>query len=283
MKKTGFILIVFTLLVFWTHQAYAQQGPFEYVSPRPNAELVSAYTTIAVRQGDSIDETSLHDGLFTVEGGESGLHPGSVFLADDELTTIFKPEAPFTPSETITVTVASGIRTEAGEALEGLTYTFTVSSKPLAPYSTAYEPNVEYALADEGTEALEISQAEHSYGQEAFTVPDTFPPITITVAANNTGDGYLFLSNLTRRTPHPYLLIMDDDGEPVFYKKLVEGLRYQDFKKQPSGLLTYYDTPSGVFRSMDSSYRFADTYQAGGARVGPLQKRDLRMAELGPF
>lgn len=257
----------------WTHQAYAHQGPFEYVSPRPGAELVSAYTTIAVRQGDSIDETSLHDGLFTVEGGESGLHTGSVFLADDQLTTIFKPDAPFMTSEVVTVTVASGIRTEAGETLAGLTYTFTVSSKPLAQYLTVHEPNLEYALpysqqvGDSGLlptptpkdPALEISQAEHPY----FTVPDTFPPITITVAANNTGDGYLFLSNLTRRTPHPYLLIMDDNGEPVFYKKLVEGLRYQDFKKQPNGLLTYYDTPSGVLRAMDSSYRFVDTYQAG--------------------
>ncbi len=267
-----------TQSVFWAHKLYAHQGPFEYVSPRPSAELVSAYTTIAVRQGDSIDETSLHDELFTVEGGESGLHPGSVILADDELTTIFEPDAPFAPSETVTVTVASGIRTEAGEALEGLTYTFTVSSKPLdtvAQYSKVDEPNVpsvvseaasghrEYALADESTQTMEISQAAHSYRQDAFTVPDTFPPITITVPANNTGDSYLFLANLARRTPHPYLLIMDDNGEPVFYKKLVEGLRYQDFKKQPSGLLTYYDTPSGVFRSMDSTYRFVDTYQAG--------------------
>jgi len=115
LKKIGILLIVFMQSVFWTHQLYAHQGPFEYVSPRPNAELVSAYTTIAVRQGDSIDESSLHDGLFTVEGGESGLHTGSILLADDQLTTILQPDAPFTPSETVTVTVAPGIRTEAGE------------------------------------------------------------------------------------------------------------------------------------------------------------------------
>ena len=70
------------------------------------------------------------------------------------------------------------------------------------------------------------------------TVPPDFPEINVSVPANGTGDGYLFIDNFSfglNQSISNYLLILDDYGEPVFYQK-----NYAlDFKKQPNGWLTY--------------------------------------------
>ena len=70
-----------------------------YQSPLPGAEFVSAGTTIAVRYGPEVNPGSIQDNLFSVNGSESGVHPGKVVLAQDAETVIFKPDAPFTPGK----------------------------------------------------------------------------------------------------------------------------------------------------------------------------------------
>lgn len=261
------LLVTFVIFLFWcTSSAYAQET-FEYLSPRPGATLVSAQTTIGVRQGEEIAQSSLNDSIFRVEGGHSGLHPGQVILADDEKTVIFQPSVPFVPAEVVTVTLHPGIETTGGSVLGGLTYTFTVSPSSLAQKRAPVETSTQADAVDGQPLQAATAEGRASDAADYATLPANFPFVTVTAAANQTGDGLLFLSNTANRPPHPFLLILDDNGEPVFYREMPPGVRYSDFRKQVNGLLTYYDGAAEEYKALDDSYRLVDTYRAGNGYV----------------
>ena len=69
-------------------------------------------------------------------------------------------------------------------------------------------------------------------------LPDDFPSITV----NKTGEtapGYLFLSvSADVEGTGYYIMMLDDNGLPFKYKKLIDDYSY-DFKVQPNGLLSY--------------------------------------------
>ncbi len=273
------LLVAFAIFLIWcSSSAYAQET-FEYLSPRPGAMLVSAETTIGVRQGETIAESSLSNSTFRVEGGKSGLHPGQVILADDEKTVIFQPSAPFSPAEIVTVTIQSGIETTGGTVLGGLTYTFTVSPNSLTQRRTLPETNHEVDWGG-GNQSLPVTTGALVGNPTNYaTLAADFPFVTVTAAANQTGDGLLFLNNTSNRPPHPYLLILDDNGEPVFYRKMAPGVRYSDFRKQVNGLLTYHDGAAEAYKALDSSYRMVDTYRAGNGYV--IDGHGIEIAENG--
>lgn len=258
-------------------QAQSRFGPYEYVSPRPDATLVSAGTTIAVRHGDEIDASSVATGLFTVTGAESGAHSGTAILADDNKTVIFQPDGSFTPEEVVSVTINPGLATTTGTTIaDAFSYDFTVSALTQEAVGTLHAARLARTFqvldADYGAEAksdADQSYAELSYGssftqtQSYATIPSTFPHVSVTVPANGTGDGYIFAVNLTRRSAFPYLLILDNNGDPVFYRAMNEGTRFRDLRLQPNGLLTYYHTPSSVFYALDNSYNVVGEYKVG--------------------
>ena len=109
---------------------HAQQAP-EYLSPRPGAVLVSPGTTIAVRYGPTLNAASVGDGLFQVEGSQSGRHTGRVILSDDHRTVIFRPYLPFAPAEKVSVNLSAGLRSTAAESLGAVALEFHIS--PQAP------------------------------------------------------------------------------------------------------------------------------------------------------
>lgn len=93
---------------------------------------------------------------------------------------------------------------------------------------------------------MERSVVANSFAADVadyVTLPDDFPTISVTVAASGTADGYIFMSNhhLFWNRSRSYLLILDDGGEPVFYRRMTTGKPTNDFKLQPNGLLTYWD------------------------------------------
>src|SRR5439155_1976527 len=102
-----------------------------YISPRPGAGLVSPGTTIAVRYGPKIDAASVRDGLFQVEGAQSGRHTGRIILSDDHSTVIFRPYLPFAPAEKVSVNLSAGLRSTAAESLGAVALEFHIS--PQAP------------------------------------------------------------------------------------------------------------------------------------------------------
>ena len=129
-------LLLFTTLIAWllVKTVQAQTTPtaqFAYVNPRPDAKLVSAYTTIGLRHGDLIDVDSLDDVTFTVEGTMSGVHEGEIVLGGDGRAVLFRPNTSFTSAETVSVTISSGLKLQNGSLLNGLNYSFTISPKEL--------------------------------------------------------------------------------------------------------------------------------------------------------
>ena len=81
------------------------------------------------------------------------------------------------------------------------------------------------------------------------SVPSDYPHVSITVK-NNPDTGYIFINNWGGT---PYIAILDNNGSPVFYRKMPAYAR--DFKLQANGMLSYrLADPYFRFYEMDSSY-----------------------------
>lgn len=243
-------------------KAPASAGParYRYLLPRPGATFVPAGTAIALRFGVALDPGTLGPALFDVVGARSGVHGGRVVLADDRMTAIFKPAQPFASGEQVTVRLRSGLRNTAGAALDPLGFSFTIapsSADRVQPSIGAELPRPQIGDARPASAAGATSPY--------LTLPSDFPVITATVSTDQTDAGKLFVASFGWGPPLPaaYLLILENDGQPVYYKRLPGAALVADFKAQPNGLLTYYDNLTGVFHALDSSYQEVGTYRAG--------------------
>jgi hypothetical protein len=115
------------------------------------------------------------------------------------------------------------------------------------------------------------------------TVPSTFPQITVTVPASGTADGLVFVTNLRSGAPvqAPYLLALDNKGEPVYFQEL-PGDYVLDFKKLSDGTLSYYDAHRTAFVILDSSYQETNTIQPGNGYTA-LDGHDLQLLSDGHY
>lgn len=253
------------------------QVPLTYLSPRPGAEHTSALTTIVVRADAPIAPTSVSDELFSVMGNRSGAHPGHATLARDGRSVVFTPDTPFQPGEQVTVTLNEGLRTTAGSVVAATNFSFGVSTKPLDEYATAYDSAAIYA--EEAPAALQAADP----GVRTFlTVPDTLPLISVLLEARpGTAPGYLFVApvSLVASNSMPSLLIVDNTGDLIYYKRFPAGSRPFDFKVQPNGMLSYFDPGEGGFVLLDSSYEPIRTIKAGNGY--PTDFHDLQLLPNG--
>ncbi len=98
---------------------------------------------------------------------------------------------------------------------------------------------------------------------QGVAVPSDFPAVTTHI--NDSPDpGFIYLSTLGSV---PYVLMLDNAGTPLFYKKLnqLKSVEQEpfDFKAQPNGFWTYYDRGYPAHIVMDSTYTVVDTIRAG--------------------
>ncbi len=109
------------------------------------------------------------------------------------------------------------------------------------------------------------------------TAPADLPAVGVERWPGETGDGYLFISLYSMgAAPARYNLILDDDGEPVYYESQAAN-RY-DFKLQPDGRLTYFTTAGGeaAFVALDDGYRIVREIKAGrDPETGETYRIDL--------
>ena len=259
----GVIVALFFLLGGSSIEA-EEPSSFPYISPRPGAIFVPAGTTIAIRQGELLDERSVVQPLFTVVGSVSGLHRAALLLADDGKTVIFKPEHPFAPGETVTTQIAGGLKTAAGKVLGGASFQFTIAPATKPDFALS---SIDFLSTNEPPQNVTTVKRSTDRSQWV-TLPDDFPTIEVNVRAaqaNQIADGSIFLASynhLWSQGSVPYLLILDNSGEPIFYRRTPEGSSL-DFKKQPNGLLSYFSHATNLLYVMDSTYTVIDTYQAG--------------------
>ncbi len=220
-----------------------------------------------VRYGPVLSAQDLADVKFTIQGSESGFHSGRTILADDHKTVIFKPADPFTPGEQVIVDINS-LHLDSQISYVPLYYTFTVAihQQPGLPGSLSAPPPTGGA-------------------QSAFpnflTLPQDIPHYTVWKTSADTGEGDIFVAPFywTKSTDGSYLLILNDQGQIVYYQSVADDLAAFDFKEQPNGLLSYFDQKNSTFYLMNSHYQVVDQYQAGDGYVADLH--DLQILPNG--
>ena len=259
-------MLILLFIVIFAGLSPAQDSnidKYQFISPLPGSKLIMPESNIIIRQGEIVDPTTIKELSIEVVGSFSGVHTGKFFLSDDMRTLIFIPSIHFTPGEKVNVKVNSGIYTTNRDMLSPITFDFyvsqTISEKlrkkvlkdvsdfPNSSANTKYETNF-----------LKINKDIND------GLPEDFPDITL-VSSNNPSDGYLFFAPAILNPPLGYLIIIDNNGIPIYYNRRPNSQIF--FKVQPNGLLTYGDNFSHYFYSMDSSYAIIDSFSIGNGYV----------------
>jgi hypothetical protein len=260
--KAFFAAILFFLI---TSEVIAQEEEnFQFISPVPGSEHNSRESTIIIRDGRFINQSSLEiPNLIRVVGDKSGVMPGDIIISTDGKTVIFKPYQVFQPDETVQVNLNEGLKTINETLIPQLNFSFKVT-----PLSERLMPH-EY-LQDE----FQMAHPEY-YPLEPDTLPVNFPSIT-TEVLGETAQGYVFLT-VSRDIPNVgyYIMMLNNDGSPFYYKELPNDYAY-DFKMQPNGKYSYaqflhHHTYTGggdvIHMVMDNSFTVVDSFQMGNGYI----------------
>ncbi|MGE3801650.1 MAG: aryl-sulfate sulfotransferase, partial [Candidatus Kapaibacterium sp.] len=265
----------FVIGTIYPHTTVAQQvqHPFEFLAPLPNAQFVPPTTSVILRPGKkiTIERHELVERIHAT-GSISGKHSGHLVIADDGETIIFTPDEPFVASEHVVVYVGEGIQVVDGDASSSLCYGFQISdSKELVDYYTMSQAQIEEELkgvpsvqrADvQSSESKNFQHHISSTGLREF-LPGDYPWYQST-QHQETGEGHLFVAPFrgfgANQVGMPYALILDNQGNPLFYRRVVGGAF--DFKVQPKGTLTYFDNTqaSQAYIEIDATYKKIDEW-----------------------
>jgi hypothetical protein len=252
------VLLVIVCLWNMSGRGEKRSGPdYIYVSPRPAAAYVNCRTTLAFRSADLIAEESLAGIRIILHGSSSGTQAGTVRLARDQRTILCTPSRAFSPGEEVSVSLPAGVRTREGVRLEVLSYAFRTSAmrEQIPAPATQQKITKRQVPVD-----LHVSVSSPVRPPSITDVPASFPPIRVLKNTIPTADP-VFMSNFSwgeESTPE-YIFILYRDGTPAYYKKIFGW----DFKRQPSGMLTYYDQVDKIFYGMDSAYQVVDSFYCG--------------------
>ncbi|HEU4334978.1 MAG TPA: arylsulfotransferase family protein [Candidatus Eisenbacteria bacterium] len=246
---------------------------FDYVSPAPGSGLQRPGVNLIVRPGGRVVPASLRSpGTIEAGGSISGPHAGTLRLSDDGRTILFRPDQPFVEGETVTCVIAPGIVTDRDGSLPGASFTF----RTMGSNDDASAPA---ALDAEARDVVHIATPPRRRPAPAASddPPEDFPRMA-TAVWGETGPGYLFLADFTFSGGHPStLMIVRNDGSPVFTRRLAG--RAFDFKTQPDGRLTYYDTSHGGYTVLNPRFEVAGDYRCGNGYT--TDNHDLRLLEDG--
>lgn len=281
MKKLLSCLLIFFVVII-TATTLNAQHQWNYVSPVPGSKFINPENNIAVRHGEVIDQNSLSDINFSVQGSLSGTIEGKAKLSNDKRTLIFLPETPFRYDEKISVKINSGIRTVTGKSIEETAFGFqTAKSDNLHLIKAFYQQqHAEETGPDpapsSGSYILPDQRGTDDY-PEGFPIPEIYE-------FNNPAPGYIFSGSRPFRTDKydPYLMILDNYGTPVFYRNWPR--RTNDFKLTANNQLTFCDFNNSnpeinKYLVMDSHFNITDTLVMGNGYI--VDQHDMLMRENG--
>ncbi len=114
---------------------------------------------------------------------------------------------------------------------------------------------------------------------QELILPQDYPQININVS-DGTSEGYFFLGPMPIGTNSPgCLIIMDDYGTPVFYRKTK--MKTYCFQPYPNGTLAYFEGNIFKYVLLDSSYQSVDTVGCVGCDRFDLH--ELRILKNGGY
>ncbi len=258
-----------------------------YQAPVPGALYVQAPTTLALRLDDALDAHSLTASLFTVSGSASGDHTGTTHVALDGRTALFDPKINFTPGETVSVTIAAGLTTQAGAVWPGAAYTFTVSTVGSALSAAAVTASLAAEAAeDPGGAGGRAVQATTGLTRTVdprhyVTLPAALPVYTVTGTLSGTVSdtyalGLIPWIGYDAEVVPSHLLLVDGRGEPVYYQTQSQGgWAAIDLKRQPGNRLSYWAQHGSRFHLLDNTYTEVDTIGAGNGYLADLHELQM--------
>jgi len=241
-------------------------GKFQYIFPVPSSKLNSTKTNIIVRFGDAFDYSVLSKNPLQLAGNIGGNYTGRTILAENNRTLIFYPDNEFRNGEIVTVTLKENLKTVSNEPVPGLSYSFETSKKRISRLEKKnyLERYIQSADPDMSiSKSYNVNSPLRSFTVQQDSLPHDFPEITIDTI-NNPTPGNIFFTPFTIPSQRPtFLIITDNYGVPLFYQK-ANGLTF-DFKKQPTGVLTYFKIGQlNQFYVLDSSYNIIDSLRMIG-------------------
>ena len=246
---------LFILVTLVTPRAASAGSHIVYVSPVPGARNILPQSNIIVRFRNDPGTVRGSGPTVTVRGSKTGYHAGTLVRSGDG-TLVFKPLQPFAWNERVSVMVSPP--QALGETpAPYLEYGFAVSRKPPPAIPSSIEAELQEA---QNATAPPAPRDEAGSNFERLSVAT--PPAIISAVHAEPSDGALFLSSWkTLSGPPSYLLIVDDLGNPLFYRSEPAGCI--DFKTQPNGMLTYYAYAGTKFYEMDTTYAVVDSFATG--------------------
>jgi len=256
------------LLIVSNYHLIAQGDDYSlinYISPVPNSQYVSPWSTIIIRSVVNIGRSVLTEkDIIEVTGTISGLHRGELILLEDNKTIIFKPELPFTEGEKIMVLFKENKLGALENKIADLNFEFTISNswKKNIRYSTSHPlaNELNSSISFESVRELK-NKCNPGFSSTIDTLPADFPEYFISVF-NNPSDGYIFIAPFPWPPLGPgYMIILDNYGVPIFYRRCPT--RCMDFKLNGNGLVTYFNRSIGKFYALDSSYATIDSFACG--------------------
>ena len=234
---------------------------FDGVTPLPGSQLVSCETSIILRSKERLEfRTVLDPSIIRVAGSKSGNHAVHAVVSDDSRTMVFRPEVPFALGEVVTVSYLPGMRTVSGAVHHSLTFQFITQPKKI-PFTDPF--SMIDGLPGSAPKFSNAAHPEPLVPRSVSTLPPTFPALEWTSYKRFAPLGELYIASfLSSPGSTPYLIDISTAKDVLFYRQLVSS--GFDFKKQPNGLISYYDRYQSAEEVLDSLYHPVNTYRAIG-------------------
>ena len=257
--------LIFLLSLTLSKVSYTQQSSvsqFEYISPVPGSIMNMPETNIIIRYGPAFSTENIYsEKAIEVMGDKSGLHTGKVILAENSKTLIFVSDIPYQNGEVAEVKLLNSIKTEQGQVIPELIFSFKITESKInqigKTHTEKYLLNKISEISEENKTSVSPTSKNFQFSVMDDSLPEDFPNIEI-LSTENPAEGLIFLTPFDYfNQGENYLVIMDNYGIPVFYRKM-HFLNY-DFKKQPTGVLTFYDELAMKFFVLDDSYNLIDS------------------------
>lgn len=260
-----------------------------YVSPVPGSRYLTPASNIIIRSDEDFNPGTVNKSIFSVVGGVSGEHAGKVILVSDQRTVLFQPQTPFTLGETVSVSMPHPLLSVGGDTVQVAPFSFTISRVDLNADKQLVEEIQQRKDAEVSISAAQDQVPSGQVGsiakelepkEQLNSLPVDFPPLTVT-KSDSPSSGYIFLSTMNTPTDSSYghfLIIADNQGDPVFYKQFGNEGNDQalDFTLQPAGVLSYgYPFTDPTWYVMNTSFQVIDSVHAGNGYAD--DQHDMKM------
>ncbi|MCB0722182.1 MAG: aryl-sulfate sulfotransferase [Ignavibacteriae bacterium] len=231
----------FTLLTLFLMSLTARANVV-YLDPLPDARFVSINNNLIIGLDKALTNETLNTLTVKVSGTKSGLQTGTLRLTTDKKKVLWIQERPFAQDEIVTVTISSSSSVIEYNSSRNFSYSF-YTEKSRRRWDT--DNTLRSELGD-------------NYRAPFQRDDNDLPELEVT-KSDNPSHGKIFLSNFFNA--ESYLVIAENNGIFYFARPLVyEGM---DFKVQPNGTLTYFETKRNKFFQLDRNYNMIDSFATG--------------------